>query len=126
MTCPTPHTSLPENFQGARLVYGVGWLERTNGDGGCFTLPSGWYYSDAGRARIAATVDRWQDRVDDLQARMDAMHARIESRIATQRPASPPHHCPPEYPHPAPSVLLGFVVGVVVGRLTLRRPRGAA
>jgi len=71
--CPAPSATLPENFQGARLREGVAHLERPDGATGCFYLPPGWYYSDAGRARIAAAVERWQVRLDEMQARLDSL-----------------------------------------------------
>lgn len=123
MNCPAPSAILPEQFQGARLVYGVGFLQREDGLSGCFVLAPGWYYSDEGRARIAAAVDRWQTRLDDMQSRLDSMQTRVEAA----RPLAPtPHRCPVPPEHDAASFWtagLCLTVGFVLGRLS--RQRGA-
>lgn len=109
MECPSPSV-LPPGFQGARLTYGVGYLERPDGQGACFSLPSGWYYSDAGRARIATTVEGWQVRLDAMQARLEAL----------QQPPSVTDSTPSS-PSPWPlCVLASCALGFAVGRFTHR------
>jgi len=124
MICANPAAELPQKFQGARLRYGVGFLEREDGLSGCFVLSSGWYYSDVGRARIAAAVEKWQGDLEAMQRRLDSMQARIE----TARPApshrcpAPPEHDPASFATAAMFLGLGFLLGRVFPRRARTQP----
>jgi hypothetical protein len=109
--CPAPEPLSP-GFDGARLTGGVAHLERPDGRAGCFYLPSGWYYSDAGRQRIVDTVERWQVQLEALQSRVDAL-------VAVRTTSAPP----PSLPHlPVfAALVLGLLLGFALGRLTRRK-----
>lgn len=107
MDCATPSAALPPGFHGARLRAGVAHLERPDGQRGCFSLPPGWYYSDEGRARIAAAVDSWQVRLDDMEAQLSTL------RIAARQP-------PAHAAHGAQEIVLAMLAGAALGAVICR------
>lgn len=105
-----------------RISSGVAVVSREDGRPvGEVALPPGWYFTEAGHARVWSAVDLWQNRLNDMQQRLDTMQARIE----TSRPV--PHKCPEPEHDPASfataSVCLG--IGFLIGRAFPRRTRVA-
>lgn len=115
MDC-TPARELPEGRHLVRVLPQSLHAE-VGSEVACWAVPSGWYYTDAGRARISAAVDVWQKRLEDVELKLSALKA----------PA--PLAAPPR-PEPASAgwallsaLALGFLLGFALGRLRLTTPK---
>lgn len=114
MNC-TPARELPEGRHLVRV-----FPQSLRGEAGevvgCWVIPSGWYYTDAGRARISAAVDVWQGRIEVLQSRLDAMGPRIEALQSSAEvpplvPCGSPEHDPSSFATAALCLAVGYVLG---------------
>ncbi len=115
---PTP---LPEGVQAVRISSGTALASLEEGAPlGYVLLPPGWYFTEAGHARLWAAVDTWQSSIKALQVRLDAMQPRVTNLHCPPPPPPPPH------PHCGVEALGAFVLGAVFGRFLLRRPQRVA
>lgn len=80
---------------------------------GCWNVPPGWYYTDTGRARVAAGVDVWSTQAASLEAKVRALE------LALLPPPAPPPSLP--YLPVSAALVLGLLFGFVLGRLTRRK-----
>lgn len=84
-------------------------------EGGCWRVPSGWYYTDIGRSRVSAAVDVWQSRVVEMEAKVEALEVAI-ARPPVRHPQTQPGHDPASFATASVCLGIGFLLGRVFPR----------